>query len=60
MTQSNIAPANVGMDEWQAYLNTIESIPDELGIVEWWGVSGMPFCALSTFHLFHYIYINAL
>ena len=49
-SQADIIPTNAGMDKWQAYLNTIEDIPDTLGIVQWWGVSGMPLSAPSTLH----------
>jgi hypothetical protein len=31
---------NVAMDEWKTYLNTKEDVPEEMGIVRWWGVSG--------------------
>ena len=41
-------PANAGMDEWQAYLSAIEELPDGLGIVQWWGVCGIPLSAIST------------
>ena len=40
-----IIPTDAGMDKWQAYLNTIEDIPAGLGIVYWWGVCDLGFCA---------------
>jgi hypothetical protein len=26
-------------DEWTAYLSTTEDVPDDMGVVRWWGVS---------------------
>ena len=40
-----VSSNNTRMDEWKMYLNTIEDIPDGMGIVHWWGVS------VITFHL---------
>src|ERR1700761_8543280 len=34
-----VSSSNARMDEWKTYLNTIEDIPDGMGIVRWWGVS---------------------
>ena len=36
--EAAIDPTNAGMDEWKSYLNTVEDIPDGMGIVRWWGV----------------------
>ena len=40
---SNSCEAAIGgsnaSDEWKTYLNSIEDVPDEMGIVRWWGVS---------------------
>ena len=30
--------ANSWLDEWKLYLNTHEVVPDDVGIVRWWGV----------------------
>ena len=27
------------VDEWKLYLNTYEVVPDDMGLVLWWGVS---------------------
>ena len=35
---ATVIPTNAGMDEWKAYLNTIEDILDGMGVVCWWGV----------------------
>ena len=36
--EAAIDPINMGMDEWTTYLNTVEDIPDGMGIIRWWGV----------------------
>ena len=36
--EATAVPTNTGMDEWKAYINTIEDIPDGMSIVRWWGV----------------------
>ena len=33
--------ANLSMEEWKLYLNTREDVPDDIGIVRWWGVRKM-------------------
>ena len=30
---------NAWVDEWKAYINTNEDVPEGMGIVRWWGVS---------------------
>jgi hypothetical protein len=35
------------MEEWKLYLNTHEVVPDNMGIVHWWGVS-VDFYFLTT------------
>ena len=43
MEDSDNVEAAVGQsnatDEWMAYLSTTEDVPDDMGIVQWWGVS---------------------
>ena len=29
------------LQEWNLYLNTNEAVPDDVGIVQWWGVRTM-------------------
>jgi hypothetical protein len=29
--------ANTSLEEWKLYLNTHEVVPDDIGIVRWWG-----------------------
>ena len=42
--QAAVSPSD-GMGEWKTYLNTIEDVPDEMGIVRWWGVSNTSLCS---------------
>ncbi len=32
-------PSKTWMNEWKAYINTIEDVPEEMEVVRWWGVS---------------------
>jgi hypothetical protein len=32
-------PTSSWIDEWKLYINTYEVVPDDMGIVQWWGVS---------------------
>ena len=36
--QQVINKGNAYLDEWSLYLNTHEVVPDDMGIVRWWGV----------------------
>ena len=36
--QQVVDATNSWMDEWKSYLNTHEVVPDNMGIVHWWGV----------------------
>jgi hypothetical protein len=36
---------NGWIDEWKLYLNTYEVVPDNMGIVPWWGVC---FCFIPS------------
>jgi hypothetical protein len=35
-------------DEWKTYLNSVEDVPDELGVIRWWGVSR--FSSVRAYH----------
>jgi hypothetical protein len=40
------------IEEWKLYVNTYKVVPDDMGIVEWWGVSSQPCCAfLRPYHM---------
>src|ERR1700761_8826130 len=45
--QAAVGPSD-SMDEWKTYLNTIEDVPAEMGIVHWWGVSDSSFCLCAV------------
>ena len=32
-------PTSFWVNEWKLYLNTYEVVPDDLSLVQWWGVS---------------------
>jgi hypothetical protein len=32
-------PSKSWMNEWKAYINTIEDVPEDMEVVRWWGVS---------------------
>ena len=36
--QQAINKGNAYLEEWNLYLNTHETVPDDIGIVRWWGV----------------------
>jgi hypothetical protein len=42
-------PMSSWIDEWKLYINTYEVVPDDMGIVQWWGVS-LQLCSLFLTH----------
>jgi hypothetical protein len=46
---------NSWIDEWKLYIDTNEVVPDEMGIVRWWGVH-ISFSCYNT--LIQYLYFR--
>jgi hypothetical protein len=38
------------LEEWSLYLNTNEAVPDDMGIVQWWGVRTLSLFPVSVSH----------
>jgi hypothetical protein len=43
-----IDPNRPWLDQWTAYLNSNEVIPEGLGMVHWWGVCGLFLLSQNT------------
>ena len=50
--------ANLSMEEWKLYLNTCEDVPDDIGIVCWWGVCNMSTILVLGSKLIMYCYFS--
>jgi hypothetical protein len=48
-----IHPTSSWVDEWKLYINTYEVVPDDMGIIQWWGVRSPHFLHNTLTHAIH-------
>jgi hypothetical protein len=48
-----VRPTSSWVDEWKLYINTYEVVPDDMGIIQWWGVRSPHFLHNALTHAVH-------